>query len=456
MLSAPSSHRTPMTQLPPTSTDTASSLSGLTRRDVLVGAAAFLPLLTQAAELPVSTRELWGWVRAQQVLDTNLTYLDTATLGPGLRTAMVAEFRQQETFNSDVETYRRLNFSPTAVMALAQRLAKFAGCDPNEIVLTQGATEALNVIANGIELQAGDEVIVTQHAHGSALYPWLLYAARRGIVVKQVAFTSPLNDRAQALGLIASQVTDRTRVIAVSHVQYTDGAVLPVAEIAAFARQRNILTVVDGAQACGQVDLNLQDLGCDFYAGSLHKWMNAPYGMGFLFARRERIDTLWPLATNSNVGWSTINRYGAAASDDEEQRDRWPAAWRKFGWNTRHFGPRIKALEATLDFHSMLGGDRIEARIRELAIYARLRLQPMSNIQLLTPAEPGMWAGMLSFRPERGSVRELAERLTRNERIAVGAVEHAANGFAAVRLSLHIYNSHDDVERLLRALPKYL
>lgn len=434
------------------------SMPMLSRRELMTAgaAAAIVPAIGRAADLPVSTRELWGWVRAQQVLDTGLTYLDTATLGPGLRTAMVAEFRQHENFNNDVETYRRLHFSAAAVTTLAQRLAKFAGCDANEIVLTQGATEALNTIANGLELQAGDEVVVTQHAHGSAIYPWLLYAARRGIVVKQVTLPSPLLDRAQALGLIASQVTDKTRVIAVSHVQYTDGAVLPVAEIAAFARQRNIYSVIDGAQACGQVSLNLQDIGCDFYAGSLHKWMNAPYGMGFLYARRDRIDTLWPLTTNANLGWHTINRFGQAAADDEDQRDRWPAAWRKFGWNTRHFGPRIKALESTLDFYSMLGGDRIEARIRELAIYARLRLQPMSDIELLTPAEPGMWAGMLSFRPRRGAVRELADRLTRNERIAVGAVEHAAAGFTAIRLSLHIYNSHDDVERLLRALPKYL
>jgi selenocysteine lyase/cysteine desulfurase len=430
----------------------------LTRRDMLgVAAASLLPLVGQAAvDLPVSTRELWGWVRAQQVLDANLTYLDTATLGPGLRTAMVAEFRQHETFNSDIETYRRLRLSSAAITALAQRLAKLAGCDADEIVLTQGATEALNIIANGIELQAGDEVIVTQHAHGSALYPWLLYAARRGIAVKQVELPSPLTDRAQALGLIAAAVTDRTRVIAVSHVQYTDGAVLPVAEIAAFARQRNIYSVIDGAQACGQIDLNVAALGCDFYATSLHKWLNAPYGMGLLYVRRERIDTLWPLTVNAHLGWQTINRFGQAAADDEEQRNSWPTAWRKFGWNARHFGPRLKALEATLDFHDMLGSDRIEARIRELAIYARLRMQPIAEIELLTPAEPGMWAGMLAFRPRRSAAREVAERLTRNERIVVGAVEHAATNFAAVRLSTHIYNSHDDIERLLRVLPKYL
>jgi len=448
-----------MTQLPSLPTDTVEPLSGtgLSRRDLLAGAAAaLLPSLTPAAELPVSTRELWGWVRAQQVLESDLTYLDTATLGPGLRTAMVAEFRQHEAFNNDVETYRRLNFSPTAITSLAQRLGILAGCDANEIVLTQGATEALNIFANGIALQPGDEVIATKQAHGSALYPWLLQAGRRGIVVKQVALPTPLADHSQPLGLIASQVTDRTRVIAVSHVQHTDGAVLPVTEIAAFAKQRGIYSVVDGAQACGQIDVNLRALGCDFYAGSLHKWLNAPYGMGFLFARREHIDNLWPLTVNAPLGWQTLNRYGQAAGDDEEQRDRWPAAWRKFGWNARHFGPRLKALEAALDFHSMLGSDRIEARIRELAIYARLRMQPMSEIELLTPAAPGMWAGMLSFRPRHGKAREVAERLTRNERIVVGAVEHPADGFAAVRLSLHIYNSHDDVERLLRVLPKYL
>jgi selenocysteine lyase/cysteine desulfurase len=159
---------------------------------------------------------------------------------------------------------------------------------------------------------------------------------------------------------------------------------------------------------------------------------------------------------DSNLGWSLINRYGQASLDDQTQRAAWPVTLGQFGCNIRFLGPKLKALEAALEFRDQLGADRIEARIRELAIYARLRLQPLSDIEILTPTQPGMWGGILSFRSTRSTSQELALRLKRSNKIAVAAVAHPATPsapeFSAVRASFHIYNSHDDVERLVRAL----
>lgn len=431
----------------------------LNRRELL-GALGGAALLTKAGaqqvELPVSTRELWGWVRAQQILDPGITYLDTGAVGLGLRAALATEYRHQEQFNSDVDAYQRTFLTPSALGAIMKQLSGVLGCQADELAVTQGATEALGLIAEGLTLNAGDEVLVTTHAHGSAIYPWLLQAQRRGIVVKQVALPCPLMSPDEPLGLIASQVTDKTRVIAVSHIQYTDGAVLPATEICRFARQRGILSVVDGAQACGSINVSVADIGCDFYAASLHKWLNGPYGLGALYVRRELLATLAPVNVDSNLGWNAINRFGQASIDDEAQRAAWPATLAKFGCSTRFLGPKLKALQAALDFRDQLGADRIEARIRELAIYARLRLQPLSDFEVLTPASPGMWAGILSIRPRRTPAAELVQRLRRGNRIVAGAITHPASAhgpeFSAVRLCLHIYNSHDDVERLVRAL----
>ena len=433
--------------------------SGLNRRALLAGLGA--GSLLQAApghaatELPVSNRELWSWTRAQQLFNPQLAYLDVATSGPGLRSALVASYRQQEDAGADIEAYRRQNFSGQAIGALAKRLAELLDCDADEVTLTRGASEALNIVANGLELAAGDEIVTTGREHGSAINPWLLQAARRGVIVKQVPLPTPLEDNAQALGLLASAVTDRTRVIAISHLQHTDGAVLPAAEICAFARQRNILSVVDGAQACGSLDASVRAIDCDFYAASLHKWLNGPAGTGLLYVRRERLNQLWPLAVDSAYGWSAAAADSATITVETLQREHWPATWRKFSWHGPDFGPLLKALSAALDFRAALGADRIEARIRELAIYARLRLQPLSGIELLTPAQPGMWGGIVAFRPRSGSVRELAERLTRRERAIVSALEHPPTQFAAVRACFHIYNSHDDVERLVQGVQKH-
>jgi selenocysteine lyase/cysteine desulfurase len=430
----------------------------LTRRALLTaigGVTAINSVANAATELPISSRELWGWVRAQQVLDPGITYLDTGAIGPGLRAALAAEYRQQELFNSDIDTYQRTFLGPSVLTALMKRLATLIGCTADELTITQGASEALSIVAQGLQLAAGDEVIVTSHAHASAIYPWLLQAQRRGIVVKQVALPSPLQNAEQPLGLIASMVTDRTRVIAISHLQHTDGAILPVAEICRFARQRSILTMVDGAQAMGSLDIDINALNCDFYAASLHKWLNGPYGLGLLYIRRALLPVVAPVNVDSNYGWSLINRYGQASLDDQVERATWPATLAQFGCSIRFLGPKLKALEAALEFREQLGADRIEARIRELAIYARLRLQALNEIEILTPSQPGMWGGLVSFRP-RGSSQELVLRLKRSNKIAVAAVVNPSTPdvpeFSAVRASFHIYNSHDDVERLVRAL----
>jgi selenocysteine lyase/cysteine desulfurase len=430
----------------------------LTRRALLtaIGGATALGTAARAADLPVSSREMWGWVRAQQILDPAITYLDTGAIGPGLRAALAAEYRHEEQFNSDIDTYQRTYFVPSVLTALLKRLGALLGCGADELTVTQGATEALSLVAQGLQLTAGDEVIVTSHAHGSAIYPWLLQAQRRGIVVKQVTLPSPLEGREQPLGLIAGAVTDRTRVIAMSHLQHTDGAILPVTDICNFARQHSILTMVDGAQAIGSLDVDIEAIKCDFYAASLHKWLNGPYGLGVLYVRRALLPTVAPVNVDSNYGWNIINRYGQASIDNQAQRAAWPATLAQFGCNVRFLGPKLKALETALEFREQLGADRVEARIRELAIYARLRLQSISDIDILTPAQPGMWAGVLSFKPKRTTAQELALRLKRSNRIAVAAIDLPgmpnAPEFSAVRACFHIYNSHDDVERLVRAL----
>jgi selenocysteine lyase/cysteine desulfurase len=409
-----------------------------------------------AADLPISSRELWGWVRAQQVLDPGITFLDTGSIGPGLRGPLGTEYRQQEQFNSDVEGYQRDFLQPSTINAIMKRLATLFGCQADELTITQGATEALALVAQGLQLVTGDEVVITAHAHNSAMYPWLLQAQRRGVVIKQVALPIPLHGSDQVLGAIAGAVTDRTRMIVMSHIQHTDGAVLPVSDVCNFARQRSILTLIDGAQAAGSLEVSIADLKCDFYAASLHKWLNAPHGLGVLYVRRELLGALSAVNVDSNFGWNVINRYGQASIDGETQRTAWPATLAKFGCNLRFLGPKLKALEATLEFRDQLGADRIQARIRELAIYARLRIQPLREFEVLTPAAPGLWAGILSFRPKSGTPQEWAQRLRRSNKITIAHIAMpaatAAPEYSALRACFHIYNSHDDVERLVRAL----
>lgn len=395
-----------------------------------------------SAEMPLSAAELWNWVRAQQLLNPKLVYLDTATLGPNPRSLMVAQYRAEEAFNSDPGAYLNSRLAASVVRAWIERIANWLECGVDELCFTAGANEGLNLVANGLDLASGDEVVTTTHEQSGGIAPWLLQAQRRGIVVKQVALPSPMTGPEQALGLLAGAVTDRTRVMAFSHVQSTDGAVLPVQELCTFARQRNILSVVDGSLAFAAFKFSLRELGCDFYAASLDKWLNGPYGSGVLYVREEQIERLWPLIPRADEALA----YAESAGVD------WPRAMSKFSAGFGRFAPWLQALEVAFNLHEQIGRERIEARIRELAIYAKLRLQPLRGIEILTPAHPAMWSAIMSFKIASLSPAELAAKLAHEDNILAQAVMRP--NFSALRISLHIYNSHDDIERLLQGLQR--
>jgi len=451
----------------------------INRRDLLLAAAAVsLPFSAARSavsdELPGITKELWAWVRAQQVIDPGLAYLDTAGGGPVLRAALVTQYRNLESLSLDPCAYRKTVADADGLRQSLQRLATWLGCNPDELTLTTGATESLNIVAAGLDLQPGDEVLTTTHDHDAALYPWLLQARRRGIAIKPVYLPSPISGPEEIIGRLAGAVTSRTRVMAFAHVQYSDGTVLPVRELCAFARERGILTVVDGAQALGMSDVGIQGYGCDFYAGTFHKWTNAPKGLGCLYVRPEAADRLWPLQVRDHFGWQAEDRFGRGESPSAspnplsgappgaptgasaDERRQWPLMLRKFCTCLPQSGPALQALLATLDFQERVGRARLEARIRELAIYARLRLQSLPGLEFLTPNHPALSAGILSFRLAEAPHAALARTLYEENRVAVRHVQHEAGGsspaFDALRISTHAFNSHDDIDRLVRAL----
>jgi selenocysteine lyase/cysteine desulfurase len=434
---------------------TESNSSSLSRRALLtagagVAAAAALPPVAAQTVAPVqimptSSRELWQWVRTQPMLDLQTSYLDVASGGPTLRAAMAAEYRAREVQSIGLANAAERWADETK--RLASRFAAFLGCEPDELQFTRGAGEALGLAIAGLDLAAGDEVITTTREHPAALSPWLVQARRREVVIKQIELPTPLTGPEQALGLFAGAVTDRTKVLAFSHVQYDDGAVLPVKELCAFARQRGILTVVDGAQALGMLEFAAHDLGCDFYATCCHKWLGGSHGTGALYVRREILDRLWPTEPRGIDSVPPV-----FTPTDADGNTDVPAALHKLGNIVPYSWPALRGVEAALEFQQQVGRSKIEARVRELAIYARLRLQQLSGLELLTPARPGLWAGILTFRARGKMATDIAAAVERSHRVHVRAIRWPNSADGALRLSLHVFNTHDDVEKLVQGL----
>jgi selenocysteine lyase/cysteine desulfurase len=428
----------------------------MNRRDVLGAAAAFASLgattsFAQNGTVPSSSRELWQWVRTQPVLEPQFAYFDVASAGPTLRAAMASEYRARDAQSFSLATTSAPGYWSTETTRIATRIAGFLGCDPDEILFTHGAGEGLSQIAFGLDLNAGDEVLTTSREHPAALAPWLVLARRRGIVVKQLDLPAPLSGPEQALGLFAGATTERTKVFAFSHVQYADGALLPVADLCQFARHRNIATIVDGAQATGMLDFQLRDLGCDFYAGCFHKWLGGTHGTGFLYVRREMLDRVWPMSPRGLDASPPVFVPTQSLGNEDV-----PAALHKFGNVVPRLWPALRGVESALEFQQQVGRSKIEARIRELAIYARLRLQQLSSVEMLTPARPGLWAGILTLRSAKHVGTDLALSLARGHRVYVRGLEWPESKLGAVRISVHIFNTHDEVEKLQQGLDRAL
>ncbi len=412
------------------------------------------PVTAQTLEdLPVSSRELWAMARQQPVVEPGLVWLDTAFSGPSLRRVLIEEFRHRETHSANRSAYYRANLGGATLQSFLSAVAAFLGATNEEITFTSGCTEALGLVASGLDFAPGDEIVTTQHEHGAGIYPWLLQAKRRGVKVIQVSLPTPLPHPQHVIDAFTAALTPRSRVMAFSHVLYTDGSVLPARELCDLARSRNILSVVDGAQALGMLPVGVRDLGCDFYAANFHKWCNGSAGTGVLYLRDAARHRVWPSMVAGHDEWDAMDRDGtASATPAADYRAEWPGAMRKFAYACQHHAPLFFATLPALELQREIGAERIAARVRELAWYLRLQLQRVTGLRVLTSAHPQVWAGIVAFQIPGIDSAELARALLAEHRVAVRAIRHAGAGFDAVRAATHIYNSHDEIDRLTNAL----
>ena len=245
----------------------------------------------------------WCEVRKLFLIPEDEIYLNNGTVGSSPTPVLKAVFEgyrdSERLAQADPEDYPIWGYA--AWNQFRDPLAEFIGCKREELALVRNATEANSYLANGIDLKAGDEVLMTDQEHPGGEHPWNLRAKRYGIVVKRVALPRPVPDRTTVLNLFNDAITPRTRVLFFSHITTVTGVVLPAKELAALARSKGILSAVDGAHVPGMMRLDVHELGCDMYSASPHKWLQSPKGTGFLYVRDEVIDRLWN--TIATEGW---------------------------------------------------------------------------------------------------------------------------------------------------------
>ncbi len=395
----------------------------------------------------------WQLVKQQFFIEDGLTYLNSGTYGPTLRAAYDTTAHTMHDMGTNYIKTFRATLMGEVVPKFIAKLAAYAGAKPDEIALTSGTTEAMNYIANGLDLKAGDEILTTRHEHQGGLYPWLMKAKRHGVVVKQIDLTSPAASHADILERLSKAFTPRTRVLSISHINYTDGTLMPAKELCQMARARGMISVVDGAQSLGMIDFKISDLGCDLFAASWHKWLCAPYGTGLLFVSEAMRDRLWPTTVLSFSGWDTRDRDGVEAGiTDITYAGNYPKALLKYSSNIEYFGPLYWALAPAVDFHNLIGRARVATRVKALAERAYAGLREIPNVKIYSPSDASLRTGLISFQPQGISTGDLYFKMTNEMRIIGRFIKHGGIGFDVNRFSTNIFNTPEQVDAAVAAV----
>lgn len=383
----------------------------------------------------------WRWLRKQFLIPPGEAYFNTGTLGARPQQVVetvinhmrenertIAQYDYRPAHTEYITGYRKYE-------ELRAKVGALLNASGREIALVQNATVAINLLANGLDLKAGDEVLLTDQEHSGAQGGWDLRAKRYGIVVKKIPIAIPANDPEAIVKSFAEAVTPRTRVIAVPHITSRYGIILPVRQLCELGRQHGLFTLVDGAQAVGQIRVNVKEIGCDAYATSPHKWLFAPPGNGLLYVREARLKDVW--ATLGSGNW-----------DNYKAED---GIFRLMQFGTGNLSNQV-GLEAGLDFHLRIGPERCERRVLELSNRLRASLQKIKGMTIFSPTHPALAGAIVTYGINGVEGARLMDELWNRRKIRV-----RAQGGTAVRQSSHIYNNPEEIDatlEIVRALAR--
>jgi isopenicillin-N epimerase len=404
------------------------------------GAAPFLtpgaawPRPTDLPPTPASPDErFWTAVREQFVMPPGLTMLNAANLCPSSAPVLETMYRMTKDMDQDPSADNRVKLGDGRE-ATRSLLAEFLRVTPEEIVITRNTSESNNLVSTGIDLKPGDEVLLTADNHPSNHTAWQEKAKRFGFTVKDVPVPNPHPGFEYYIEAFRRMITPQTKVIAFTHLTSTVGDLFPARELCRMARERNILTLVDGAQTFGLMDVDLSDMQPDFYSGSAHKWPCGPKENGVLYINKTAQPKIWASIFSAYPGRVGVSRTFEAFG----QRDE----------------PAMIAFGEALKLQTKIGRAVIEKRSRELTQALLAGLRKIDGVKIWTSSEPSRTVAVVSFRPASLDVRKLSAALYQKDRI--GCAIRGGQDRPGLRFSPHFYNTHADIDRTIAAVRKYM
>src|SRR6266852_3098304 len=410
-------------------------------RLLAIGGAA--PFLTPATAWPRSLdlpptpaspdEKFWMSVRDQFVMPKELTMLNAANLCPSSGPVLETMYKMTKDMDQDPSFENRAKLGEGRENT-RKLLAQFLRVTPEEIVITRNTSESNNLVSNGVDLKAGDEVIITADNHPCNNTAWKQKAKRYGFTVKEIPTPNPHPGAEYYIDAFTRAITPNTKVIGFTHLTSTVGDVFPAREICRLARERGILTLVDGAQSFGLFDVDLSDIQPDFYSGSAHKWPCGPKENGVLYINKASQSKIWASIFSAYPGRVGVSR----TFEGFGQRDE----------------PAMIAFGEALTLQTKIGRAHIEKRSRELTQALMAGLKKIDGLKIWTSPEPSRSVAVLSFQPGNLDTRKLSAALYQKDRI--GCATRGGQDRPGLRFSPHFYNTHADVEKTVAAVKKYM
>jgi len=374
----------------------------------------------------------WREIQQAFTLDRTIINLNNGYTCPSPRVVHEALKRYLDISNQAPIHYMWNLLEPN-IETVRRKLAAELGCDPEELAITRNASEALQIAQLGIDMQPGDEVVTTDQDYGRMLDTWDQRVRRDKIKVTKISFPVPTTNLSELKDRIERAITPRTKVVHICHITNLTGQLFPVRDIARMARARGIQTIVDGAHAFAHFPFKMTDLECDYYGCSLHKWLLAPVGTGFLFVRREHIAKLWPLTP-------------AAASKTDNIR--------KFEEVGTHPAANHNAIAEALAFHQAIGIERKAARLRYLTDRWVKPVETTPRVKILSSREPNQAWGLANVSLAGVDVSKAYDFLWSKYRIITAAIKR--DDYQGLRVTPNIYTTLEEVDTFAAAIKDLL
>ena len=365
----------------------------------------------------------WAEIQRAFPVDRGMINFNNGGVSPSPAIVQDSLFRSL-TFANEAPAYKMWQLIEPRKELVRSQLAQHFGCDREEIAIVRNASEGLQVCQFGLDLEPGAEILTTTHDYPRMITTWKQRERRDKLVLKQIRLPIPVEDDEVVVRLFADQITAKTRLIHMCHMVNITGQILPVRKVVDMARARGIPVIVDGAHAFAHFPFTRDELGCDYYATSLHKWLFAPFGTGMLYVRKDKIAGLWPLMAAN------------------EQQD---ADIRKYEEIGTHPCPNYAAIADAVTFHEQIGPANTQARLIYLRDRWAKELVALDRVRLHTSLKPGRACGIATVGIEGIDTAALGDHLWLKHRIFTAAIVHPE--FSGLRVSPSVYSTIAEVDR---------